>query len=53
MSTKTQNSSFESPALKRAISQAVRETSYQLRGTSNKSATGAVREIKKITPVKK
>lgn len=53
MSRKPQNSAFESPALKKAISQAVRETSYQLRGTSSKSSTGAVKEIKKVTPIKK
>jgi len=53
MSTKTQNASFESPALKRAISQAVRETSYQLRGTSSKAPRGTVKEIRKVTPVKK
>lgn len=53
MNIKPQKASFESPALKKAISQAVRDTSYQLRGTSNKSQSGPIKEVKNITPVKK
>lgn len=53
MATKTQNSTFESPALKKAISQAVRETSYQLKGISAKSSSTTVKDIRKVTPAKK